>query len=220
MARLSLGSHLQGSEHAPGPSTCWSMSGRCPPTLSPAQLAAQVPGPRHRRGRPQRHAHPHERPGEGVPLRGSSILPSDVTGKQTAKYAIKRSPLQFTINDVSYDPTSPRLLKFDATEEWEVWSDPDSTTAIPVPHPFHIHTNLFEVFSITNRASGQETLAEAIWRDTVILKPGERVGAVPGRVTRISPETSSSTAHILDHEDQGMMQLIRVSRLPRRAGGP
>src|SRR5207253_1522906 len=83
----------------------------------------------------------------------------------------------------------------------------------PVTHPFHIHVNPFEIFSIKD-SGGVEQLTEPIWKDTVAMKPNTTIQFR----TRYSDFTGDFVqhCHILDHEDQGMMQKIRI--VP--AGGP
>src|SRR5262249_19804046 len=102
-------------------------------------------------------------------LRGFRLKPIDaaeVTGKQEAKFAIKLNPVEFLITEKTYDPANPRILRLNAVEEWTVWSAPASDPRVfPLPHPFHMHVNPIEVFSITDE-NGKETLAEPVWRDT------------------------------------------------------
>lgn len=158
------------------------------------------------------------RPEQLRPYRLPSLRPEQVTGTQEAKYAITRPAVEFTINGRPYDPATPRVLPLGAVEEWKVWSDPNPVTAIPVPHPFHIHVNPFEIFSMTDD-QGRETLTEPVWRDTVILRPGWMVKFR----TRYDTFTGDFVqhCHILDHEDQGMMELVRIAGPGQRAStGP
>jgi FtsP/CotA-like multicopper oxidase with cupredoxin domain len=66
----------------------------------------------------------------------------------------------------------------------------------------------FEVFSIRDDR-GIERLDEPVWRDTIILHEGwtvkfrTRYADFAGRFVQ--------HCHILDHEDQGMMELIEIS---------
>jgi peroxiredoxin len=92
-----------------------------------------------------------------------------------------------------------------------------------VTHPFHIHVNPFEVTSIMAPATdndgnvimenGQPKLVELlkdgpIWRDTVKIPGGGSVRMRTHYTDFIG--TFVQHCHILDHEDQGMMQLIDI----------
>jgi FtsP/CotA-like multicopper oxidase with cupredoxin domain len=70
-------------------------------------------------------------------------------------------------------------------------------------HPFHLHTNGFQVIS---RNGQPETLPA--WRDTVNLRPYETV-----RIRIPFRDFAGKTVyhcHILDHEDQGMMGIVEM----------
>jgi FtsP/CotA-like multicopper oxidase with cupredoxin domain len=139
------------------------------------------------------------------PWRLPSIDPSTVNGQQTATYGILTSSgLQFTIDGKPFSDDNVRSLKLNNVDEWTVTSH---NQVGPVSHPFHIHVNPFEVFSILN-AQGVETLNEPTWKDTIILNEGWLVKFR----TRYIEFTGKFVqhCHILDHEDQGMMQLIEI----------
>jgi FtsP/CotA-like multicopper oxidase with cupredoxin domain len=139
------------------------------------------------------------------PWRLPSIEPSTVNGQQTATYGILNSNgLQFTIDGKSFSDDNVRSLKLNNVEEWTVTSH---NQVGPVSHPFHIHVNPFEVFSILN-AQGVETLTEPIWKDTIILNEGWLVKFRTHYVEFTGKFVQH--CHILDHEDQGMMQLIEI----------
>jgi FtsP/CotA-like multicopper oxidase with cupredoxin domain/peroxiredoxin len=145
--------------------------------------------------------------------RPPSIPASAVTGTQTATYGIDPVPgsVEFHIDGKSYDPNaSPRMLTLGSVEEWTI----NSMNGVgPITHPFHIHVNPFEIFSIKD-SNGVEQLTAPIWKDTVAMKPNT--------VIKFRTQYLDFTGdfvqhcHILDHEDQGMMQKIRI--LP--ASGP
>jgi FtsP/CotA-like multicopper oxidase with cupredoxin domain len=82
---------------------------------------------------------------------------------------------------------------------------------VPVPHPFHIHVNPFEVVSILD-GEGQDRLQEVyggpVWRDTIILPEGWRIRFRAEYRRYIGPFVQH--CHILDHEDQGMMELVEI----------
>lgn len=142
-----------------------------------------------------------------APFRLKSIQPSEVTGQQAATYGILQTDdgIEFTVDREAYDPHSqPRQLTLGDVDEWTLRSKGDVG---PVSHPFHIHVNPFEVYSILDEA-GQETLTEPVWRDTIILQGGYTVKC-RSRYT-VFTGTFVNHCHILDHEDEGMMQLVEI----------
>jgi FtsP/CotA-like multicopper oxidase with cupredoxin domain/peroxiredoxin len=169
-------------------------------------------------------------------LRLPSIKDGEITGKQEATYGIllAGNDLAFTIDKKSFDMETARTLKLNDVDEWTLRSINDVGPGAPNPptpgngkgmvtHPFHIHVNPFEVTSIMAPATdnegnvimenGKPKLVELlkdgpVWRDTVKI-PG--LGSVTMR-TRYTDfiGTFVQHCHILDHEDQGMMQLIDI----------
>lgn len=146
-------------------------------------------------------------------FRVPSITAAQVTGKQSATYGINVPPLAFQIDGKSFDPKVARILKLNDVEEWTIRS---VNNVGPVSHPFHIHVNPFEIFSIKNDAIGVETLSEPIWRDTIIMRPGQTIKFR----TRYEDFTGDFVqhCHILDHEDQGMMELIQIVDPAKKVG--
>ncbi len=70
-------------------------------------------------------------------------------------------------------------------------------------HPFHLHTNAFQVIS----RNGQPEPLRA-WKDVVNLRPYETV-----RIRIPFRDFAGKTVyhcHILDHEDQGMMGIVEM----------
>jgi FtsP/CotA-like multicopper oxidase with cupredoxin domain/peroxiredoxin len=163
-------------------------------------------------------------------LRLPSITDGEITGKQEATYGIllvAGGDLAFTIDKKPFDMETARTLKLNDVDEWTLRSINDVGPGAPNPatpgngkgmvtHPFHIHVNPFEVTSIMapeTDKDGKTTLVELlkdgpVWRDTVKIPGG---GSVTMR-TRYTDfiGTFVQHCHILDHEDQGMMQLIDI----------
>lgn len=159
-------------------------------------------------------------------LRLPSIKDDEITGQQEATYGIllvgppKKQTVVFTIDKQSFQMETARTLKLGAVDEWTIYSHNDVG---PVTHPFHIHVNPFEVTSIMapeidadgncKMQDGQPVLHETlkggpVWRDTVKI-PG--CGFVKMRTHYTDfIGTFVQHCHILDHEDQGMMQLIDI----------
>jgi FtsP/CotA-like multicopper oxidase with cupredoxin domain/peroxiredoxin len=155
-------------------------------------------------------------------LRLPSIQNSQITGFQSAKYGIllAGNNVLFTIDGQSFQMETARELKLNDVDEWTITSVNDVG---PVTHPFHIHVNPFEVTSIQVPVLDEngnqvmknglpvlkETLTDGpVWRDTVKI-PGN--GSVTMRTHYTDfIGTFVQHCHILDHEDQGMMQLIDI----------
>ncbi|MBX9792489.1 MAG: multicopper oxidase domain-containing protein [Pirellulales bacterium] len=140
-------------------------------------------------------------------LRYRSIDPGELTGFQTAVLNIDLRPAQiglpneFQVNYRDFDPSAPpRMLRLGKVEEWLLRSD-------FVNHPFHVHVNPFQVISIKN-SQGQELLAEPMWKDTILVHEGERI-TVRTRYEQFLGKFPLH-CHILDHEDQGMMEMLEI----------
>lgn len=111
---------------------------------------------------------------------------------------------KFQVNARSYDPAAPpRTMTLNTADEWIV----DSKLA---NHPFHIHVNPFEI------VDGYGPFPPGTWKDTLLVF-GPADG--PSKPYRLRSRYEDFTGkfvlhcHILDHEDQGMMQTVDV--LPR-----
>jgi hypothetical protein len=109
----------------------------------------------------------------------------------------------FTINGLSFDPErTDTIVKVGTVEEWEIVNG-GGMMMMDFDHPFHIHTNAFQVVS----ENGQTPRFPA-WRDIVNVRMGESVSIrilfqdFPGRTVY--------HCHILDHEDLGMMAVIEM----------
>jgi L-ascorbate oxidase len=157
-------------------------------------------------------------------------------------------PLNFNPNDpnqfnpLPYDPNRiDRALKLGGVDEWTLQSG-------FVSHPFHIHVNPFQVVSITDPSGKDVSLPGAIdnaggtvdpqypglkgvWKDTLWIKdliedPGDFPGKLASSMYTIKVRTRYQRyigefvlhCHILDHEDQGMMQNVQI-QIQDGAGG-
>jgi FtsP/CotA-like multicopper oxidase with cupredoxin domain/peroxiredoxin len=151
-----------------------------------------------------------------------SIPPDKVTGKQVAWYGLnlpKPGDTIFQVDGKSYDEANPRKLFLNGVDEWTIYADNKLPGAEEVRHPFHIHVNPFEVFWISEKGKPNvNTLTEPVWRDTLILEPGRTVKFR----TRYDDFTGDFVqhCHILDHEDQGMMELIQIINPREVAAAP
>ena len=102
----------------------------------------------------------------------------------------------FTINGRSFDPNRvDTRVVLGSVEDW------DLINASAMDHPFHIHTNAFQIVSGADEA-------QSTWRDVVLVPAGRSV--------RIRLQFSDYIGramyhcHILDHEDLGMMGIVDV----------
>jgi FtsP/CotA-like multicopper oxidase with cupredoxin domain len=109
-------------------------------------------------------------------------------------------------NDGDRDPRWGRFdqdfvnhtLRLGDVEEWTIRNNSKEHNN----HPFHLHTNNFLVTSVNGRA-----LKTPVWHDTISVPPK---GEVVFRV-RFEDFTGTTVLHChqLQHEDMGMMQVIK-----------
>lgn len=166
------------------------------------------------------------------------IEASEVTGTEAMTFNIdvNTSPVEFQVNGTPYDPSQFRVLTLGQVDEWSLRSTFAS-------HPFHIHVNPFQIVSITDPngkdvselsaiddAGGaidtQYSGLKGLWKDTLWIKnlyadpdkpeSGQYKITVRTRYERYIGDFVLH-CHILDHEDQGMMQNVRIS-LPGVSG--
>ena len=120
-----------------------------------------------------------------------------------------------------YGQNANRYLKLESIDEWTL-------TSTNGGHPFHIHVNPFQIQSVyktdkkNQRISGDLTLEKGtdllfnglngVWKDTLFVPEGYEV------VVRTKYEKYSGDfvlhCHILNHEDLGMMQNVRICNDP------
>lgn len=104
----------------------------------------------------------------------------------------------FLINGQAFDHNRiDTQVRLGAVEDWDIINT--GTMA----HPFHIHTNKFQVISHDGRAA-----AYAAWKDVVSVNPGETV-----RIRISFRDYAGKTVyhcHVLDHEDRGMMGTLEI----------
>jgi len=132
------------------------------------------------------------------------IADSEISGRRTVTFAANpASSILFgtalTVNGSLYDETGVLFtLPVGIAEEWTI------KNTMNEGHPFHLHTNSFEVHSITN-ADGTITsysppfICDTVW---VPAMPGQVVMRVRYKQWR---GKDVFHCHKLSHEDQGMM---------------
>ena len=167
------------------------------------------------------------------------IADSEVTGTQELTFLINvnASPIRFEIGSQDYEPRPydagrvDRALTLGGVDEWTLRSD-------FVSHPFHIHVNPFQIVKIVD-PTGKEVSARGttddyggtadpqyrglmkVWKDTLWVKSLIGEGAIPAGTSGIYTITVRTRyqryigefvlhCHILDHEDQGMMQNVAI----------
>ena len=105
----------------------------------------------------------------------------------------------FLINGNAFDPQRiDTQVQLNTVEDWEI------TNTGMFDHPFHLHTNHFQVISRNGQL--EPFLA---WKDTVLVPVGETV-----RIRIPFRDFTGKTVyhcHILDHEDLGMMGVVEIS---------
>ncbi|HEX8124414.1 MAG TPA: multicopper oxidase family protein [Allosphingosinicella sp.] len=151
----------------------------------------------------------------------ADVADGEIKGRQELTFNIQIKPtLEFQVGGQGYEPREykpgrlDRKLTLGTAEEW-------SMTSTLAGHPFHIHVNPFQVVSILDPqgrdVSGPEALAGAdpqyrgfkgMWKDTVWVEQGYTL-KMRTRYQRYIGEFVLH-CHILDHEDQGMMQNVAI----------
>ncbi len=106
----------------------------------------------------------------------------------------------FAINGRAYrEADEPRKLKLNEIDKWELSSERGG-------HVFHIHVNPFQI--IRTGPNGPER----VWKDSIVV-PGSTGASVPlVMYTQYRNFTGKFVihCHLLDHEDDGMMQQVEV----------
>jgi FtsP/CotA-like multicopper oxidase with cupredoxin domain len=159
-----------------------------------------------------------------------TIAQSELSGGQQLTFDIQAvpAPTRFMVanqlvgspgyDPKPYDPSrTDRTLTLGTAEEWKLTSN-------GVGHPFHIHVNPFEIVSIVNNnnpavdvsipgsfdgGDPQYVGLKGMWKDTLWIKPNYTV-TVRTRYERYIGDFVLH-CHILDHEDQGMMQNVAIT---------
>jgi FtsP/CotA-like multicopper oxidase with cupredoxin domain len=111
---------------------------------------------------------------------------------------------RFTVNEHVFMPhQAPRLLKLGQASRWTLVGEGMFT------HPFHIHVNPFEVVRQEPGPEGRMRPAK-VWKDTILIPSGSPL-SIKSRYTKFEGEFVIH-CHILGHEDQGMMERVKISK--------
>lgn len=180
-------------------------------------------------------------------LRLESFVPhktvqyTELTGHQKLEFAMPDNG-EFQIDGKVFDPTViNRTLMLNGVEEWTL-------TSANQGHPYHIHVNPFQIVKVLDPdgkdVSGPDAVDDyekkfnpsalpdpqyrgmkGMWKDSVWVKNAGVPNDAGGKYTVIVRTRYQRYigdfvlhCHILDHEDKGMMQLIRIA-LPDGKGG-
>jgi FtsP/CotA-like multicopper oxidase with cupredoxin domain len=169
---------------------------------------------------------------------------AEVTGHQDLTFFIDTSGpnAKFEVSGTPFDPKPydpnrvDRILKLGGVDEWMLQSR-------FVSHPYHIHVNPFQIVKILD-PNGKDVSApgavddaggtvdpeypglKGVWKDTLWVKSLIPQVAFPNGVYTLVIRTRYQRyigeyvlhCHILDHEDQGMMQNVRID-IPDGQGG-
>ncbi len=144
------------------------------------------------------YAEPRSLPKQLIPV--EPLLEPAITREFVLDHGIDSSAdaTGFTINGQSFkmDRVGTQV-RLNQVEDWKI------INKASMDHPFHLHTNRFQVMS----RNGQLESLRA-WKDTV------SVGGYESVIIRIKFEDfvgrSVYHCHILDHEDQGMMGIVEI----------
>ncbi|MGB8840621.1 MAG: multicopper oxidase domain-containing protein [Aliidongia sp.] len=118
--------------------------------------------------------------------------------------------------DRAYNPKEWRELDLGKVDEWTLTSRAKSGG-----HPFHIHVNPFQIVKIENAAGDDVSVAgepekadmqyanlQGTWKDTIFVKEGYKI-VIRTRYERFNGQFVLH-CHILNHEDRGMMENVRI----------
>jgi FtsP/CotA-like multicopper oxidase with cupredoxin domain len=158
------------------------------------------------------------------------VAQSELSGGQELTFDVLAQPTQtlFTVanqllsspgyNPQPYNPARlDRKLTLGTAEEWKLTSGPTAG------HPFHIHVNPFEIVSIVRNSNPTVDVSapggfdggdpqylglKGMWKDTLWIKPNYTI-TIRTRYERYIGDFVLH-CHILDHEDEGMMQNVAI----------
>jgi FtsP/CotA-like multicopper oxidase with cupredoxin domain len=131
------------------------------------------------------------------------IADSEIVGQRSVVFNATNSTsiltgTALTVNGVVYDEMSVMFnLRVGTSEQWTI------TNQMPEGHPFHLHTNSFEIHSVTGPSGTVTTYNPPTIGDTVwVPANGQAVIRVRYKEWR---GKDVFHCHKLAHEDQGMM---------------
>jgi FtsP/CotA-like multicopper oxidase with cupredoxin domain/peroxiredoxin len=166
------------------------------------------------------HAKELERCAPFEPVQDSEIVPATIPDPTPGTLLFKSSDQDsiYTINGKTFHTLAPNPipLQLGTAQEWILKAAP--FTESNSGHPFHIHVNPFQVISGQDNHNNNIDIPKNTWRDTLYIERGYTY-TIRSRYTDIEG-LSVLHCHILDHEDQGMMRTINLSRKKLPAAVP
>ncbi len=140
-----------------------------------------------------------------VPAEFASITDSEVLDPQTGKkracfLEFAQQDGKFKVDGCEYQPDRiDRVAWLGQAEEWHL-------KAKKASHPFHIHVNPFQQLVVDDN----NNVVDRIWRDTLFLSSKDPKPSVVRMRFREFTGKTVLHCHILDHEDQGMMENLVI----------
>ncbi|MEI9928404.1 MAG: multicopper oxidase domain-containing protein [Sphingomonas sp.] len=108
--------------------------------------------------------------------------------------------LRFMVDSYTYSSNSPpRVLALNTAARWTLGTDNGA-------HPFHVHVNAFQVYR-----TEPDGLKHSVWKDTWLVDPDDGKTVILTRYEDFDGDFVLH-CHILDHEDQGMMQRVSIRK--------
>ncbi|MEM6611215.1 MAG: multicopper oxidase domain-containing protein [Cyanobacteria bacterium P01_C01_bin.72] len=134
-----------------------------------------------------------------------TLKPTQLAAFSISQVASNPNQFKFAVNDHAFDPEEERKLKLNQAEVWRISTDSAQVgkKRLLDKHPFHIHVNSFQY---DRQDPHHQT--ERIWRDTLMIVADEPQ-TIRTRYTDFSGKFVLH-CHILDHEDQGMMEAVEI----------
>ncbi|MFT5777229.1 MAG: FtsP/CotA-like multicopper oxidase with cupredoxin domain [Crocinitomicaceae bacterium] len=149
-------------------------------------------------------------PGAGHPTIKESELVNRNKPRVTSFSIVTDSvlPTTFLVNERAFDGAEiPDTLVMGTAEQWKIRS------AGLAAHPYHIHINPFQVMSFNSKP-----LTVPMWKDVIMVEQEhiEGVGIDSSAIVYARYDDYWGDfvlhCHILAHEDEGMMQRVRIVR--------
>jgi len=111
-------------------------------------------------------------------------------------------PMEWTINGKAYPDTDALNVKAGQVVKVKFVNN-DTQMIHKMDHPMHLHGTFFQVLTVNGKAPERET-----WKDTLSVPAG---GSVEIAFQFKNPGDWMLHCHILDHEDNGLMTVVKVT---------
>jgi FtsP/CotA-like multicopper oxidase with cupredoxin domain len=143
--------------------------------------------------------------GDQNPLPAPSVTVDNVQKASLSVTAHSAANASFLAAEHPFSFDRVRTLQLDTIDEWVLETPSDS---LYYAHPFHIHVNSFQTARF-----GPTGYPELVWKDTLLVP----IGFPQYVYTRYADYIGQFVyhCHILDHEDQGMMEVLEVVLPPQ-----